>query len=57
MVSRAELLEKIWGYNFEPQSKVLEVYMNFLRKKIDAKAERRLLHTVRGAGYVLREEA
>ena len=55
VVSRAELLEKVWGYDFETQSNVLEVYMNFLRRKIDAKSDRRLLHTVRGVGYVLRE--
>ena len=55
VVSRAELLEKVWGYDFETQSNVLEVYMNFLRRKIDARSERKLLHTVRGVGYVLRE--
>lgn len=53
---RSDLLENVWGYDFETQSNVLEVYMNFLRKKIDAKFERKLLQTVRGVGYVLREE-
>lgn len=56
-LTREELLSNIWGYDFETQSNVLEVYMNFLRKKIDATAEPKLLHTVRGVGYVLREEA
>lgn len=56
VLTRASLLEKVWGYDFETPSNVLEVYMNFLRKKIDAKFPRKLLHTVRGAGYVLREE-
>ncbi|HEU4752166.1 MAG TPA: winged helix-turn-helix domain-containing protein, partial [Armatimonadota bacterium] len=57
VLSRAALLENVWGYDFETQSNVLEVYMNFLRRKIDAKSDRKLLHTVRGTGYVLREEA
>jgi two-component system response regulator MprA len=57
VLSREDLLKDIWGYDFETQSNVLEVYMNFLRRKVDGKGERRLLHTVRGVGYVLREEA
>jgi DNA-binding response OmpR family regulator len=56
VLTRNVLLENVWGYDFDTPSNVLEVYMNFLRKKIDAKAERKLLHTVRGVGYVLREE-
>ncbi len=56
VLTRNVLLENVWGYDFDPQSNVLEVYMNFLRKKIDARFSRRLLHTVRGVGYVLREE-
>jgi DNA-binding response OmpR family regulator len=56
VLTRNILLENVWGYDFETQSNVLEVYMNFLRKKIDAKFPRKLLHTVRGVGYVLREE-
>lgn len=56
VLSRSALLENIWGYDFDTPSNVLEVYMNFLRKKIDARFPRKLLHTVRGAGYVLREE-
>jgi DNA-binding response OmpR family regulator len=56
VLTRNALLENVWGYDFETQSNVLEVYMNFLRKKIDAREERKLLHTVRGVGYVLRDE-
>lgn len=56
VLTRAELLEHVWGYDFETPSNVLEVYMNFLRKKVDSKFSRKLLHTVRGVGYVLREE-
>lgn len=55
--TRTALLESIWGYDFDAESNVLEVYMNFLRKKVDKGEERKLLHTVRGVGYVLREEA
>ena len=54
--TRTALLESIWGYDFDAESNVLEVYMNFLRKKVDKGAESKLLHTVRGVGYVLREE-
>jgi DNA-binding response OmpR family regulator len=57
VLTREELLENIWGYDFETPSNVLEVYMNFLRRKIDARFEPKLLHTVRGVGYVMREEA
>ncbi|MCC2672437.1 MAG: winged-helix transcriptional response regulator [Armatimonadetes bacterium] len=56
VLPRGELLESVWGYDFETPSNVLEVYMNFLRKKVDSKFTRKLLHTVRGVGYVLREE-
>ncbi len=56
ILTRKELLEGVWGYDFETPSNVLEVYMNFLRKKVDARDESRLLHTVRGVGYVLRED-
>ena len=54
--TRNAILENIWGYDFDAGSNVLEVYMNFLRKKIDKGDAKRLLHTVRGVGYVLREE-
>lgn len=55
--TRTSILESVWGYDFDASSNVLEVYMNFLRKKIDQPGEPKLLHTVRGVGYVLREEA
>lgn len=54
--TRTAILESLWGYDFDTTSNVLEVYMNFLRKKIDHGFPRKLLHTVRGVGYVLREE-
>jgi DNA-binding response OmpR family regulator len=55
--TRTAILESVWGYDFDAGSNVLEVYMNFLRKKVDAGGSKKLLHTVRGVGYVLREEA
>jgi len=55
--TRTAILESVWGYDFDAGSNVLEVYMNFLRKKIDGNGAKKLLHTVRGVGYVLREEA
>ena len=55
VMTRTQLIENVWGYDFDPSSNVLEVYMNFLRKKIDAGFSRKLLHTVRGVGYVLKE--
>jgi two-component system, OmpR family, response regulator MprA len=55
VLSREYLLERVWGFNFEAETHVLEVYVGYLRQKLEAQSERRLLHTVRGAGYVLRE--
>jgi heavy metal response regulator len=55
--TRTSIMESVWGYDFDNASNVLEVYMNFLRKKLDQGYEKKLLHTVRGVGYVLREEA
>ena len=46
----------MWGYNFGPSSNSPEVYVGYLRRKTEAAGEPRLLHTVRGFGYVLREE-
>src|SRR2546427_8047514 len=56
VLTRTALLENVWGYDFDSTSNVLEVYMNFLRKKVDHGFPRKLLHTVRGVGYVLRDE-
>ena len=57
VLTRTALMESVWGYDFDTSSNVLDVYMNFLRKKIDQKFEKKLLHTMRGVGYVLREDA
>jgi DNA-binding response OmpR family regulator len=52
---RATILERVWDYNFDPGTNIVDVYVRRLREKIDADFEEKLLHTVRGAGYVLRE--
>ena len=55
VVTRTMLLEKVWDYSFDPQTNVIDVHISRLRQKIDRDFERPLLHTVRGAGYSLRE--
>jgi two-component system response regulator MprA len=56
VLPRERLLETVWGYDFEGDDNVLEVYIGYLRKKIEAGGEPRLIQTIRGVGYVLREE-
>lgn len=56
VLTRDIIMERVWGYDFEGESNVLEVYVGYLRAKLEAGGEARLLHTVRGAGYVLREK-
>ncbi len=55
VLSRSTLFERVWGYDFGATSNALGVYIGYLRRKTEAGGERRLLHTVRGIGYVLRE--
>ncbi len=52
---RMMILEKVWDYDFDPGTNLVDVYIKRLREKIDADFEPKLLHTVRGAGYVLKE--
>jgi two-component system OmpR family response regulator len=54
VVTRTMLLEHVWDYNFDPQTNVIDVHISRLRSKIDKDFDQPLLHTVRGAGYVLR---
>lgn len=54
VLTRTMILDHVWDYDFDPTTNVIDVYVNYLRKKIDAKGEPRLIHTVRGAGYVLK---
>jgi two-component system response regulator MprA len=55
VLTRSLIFENVWGYDFGPTSNSLEVYMGYLRRKTEAGGEPRVLHTVRGVGYVLRE--
>ena len=55
MLSREQIFERVWDYDFGPRSKALDVYIGYLRRKTEAEGEPRLIHTVRGVGYVLRE--
>ena len=55
VLTRSVIFERVWGYDFGPGSNSLEVYISYLRRKTEAESEPRLLHTVRGVGYVLRE--
>ena len=57
VLSRATILEEVWGYDFPTSGNALEVYIGYLRRKTEANDESRLIHTVRGVGYVLRETA
>ena len=52
---RMSILQKVWDYDFDPGTNLVDVYMKRLREKIDDEFEAKLLHTVRGAGYVIRE--
>jgi two-component system response regulator MprA len=55
VLTRAQILEQVWGYDFPTSGNALEVYIGYLRRKTEADGEPRLIHTVRGVGYALRE--
>lgn len=55
VLTRSRILEEVWGYDFPTSGNALEVYVGYLRRKTEAEGESRLIHTVRGVGYVLRE--
>lgn len=56
VLERHQILNEVWGYDFGGDDNVLEIYVGYLRKKLEAGGQPRLIHTVRGVGYVLREE-
>ena len=56
VIPREKLFESVWGYDLAFASNSLEVYIGCLRRKTEAEGEPRLIHTIRGVGYVLREE-
>lgn len=55
VLSRDQILERVWGYDFMGDSNIIEVYVRYLRLKLEAEQEKRLIQTVRGVGYVLRD--
>jgi len=56
VLSRETLMDRVWGYNFVGETNLVDVYIRYLRAKIAVKTPRRLIQTIRGVGYVLREE-
>jgi two-component system response regulator MprA len=56
VLPRSLIYERVWGYDFSHSSNALDVYVGYLRRKLEAEGEPRLIHTVRGTGYVLREQ-
>jgi len=54
VLTRAQLLERVWGYDWEADSNVVDVFVGYLRRKLEAGGRPRVLHTVRGVGFVLR---
>mgnify|MGYP002619813482 CR=1 FL=1 len=57
VLSRVEILEEVWGVDFDMGTNVVDVYVNYLRKKLDKQNDRKLIHTIIGMGYALKEEA
>ncbi len=55
VISRAEILEAVWGVNYELGTNVVDVYVNYLRKKLDSQEDHKIIHTVIGMGYVLKK--
>ncbi|MBI3766343.1 MAG: winged helix-turn-helix domain-containing protein, partial [Ignavibacteriales bacterium] len=56
ILTRREIAEQVWGYNFDTGTNVVDVYVNYLRKAIDEGFPKRLIHTVRGVGFILKDE-
>ena len=55
VLTRELIFDRVWGYDFGGESNVLDVYIRYLRQKLESQGEQRLIHTVRSVGYVLRE--
>ncbi|MCZ7541926.1 MAG: response regulator transcription factor [Anaerolineae bacterium] len=56
VLTREMIFDRVWGYDFGGESNIIEVYVRYLRQKTEEKSEPRIIHTVRGVGYVLRED-
>src|SRR5499433_2417117 len=57
VLTRPMIAEHVWGLDFDPESNIIDVYVGYLRRKIDTEGERPLLHTIRGVGYALKADA
>ncbi|MCK5633469.1 MAG: response regulator transcription factor, partial [Anaerolineales bacterium] len=57
VLTRDLIYDRVWGYDFGGESNIIEVYVRYLRQKTESEGEPRLIHTVRGVGYVLRENS
>ena len=55
VVTRTQILDHVWGYDYSPDSNLVDVYVTYLRRKVDRGHQRKLIRTVRGAGYALEE--
>lgn len=56
ILTRTLITEHVWDYHFDPSTNVVDVYVNYLRKKIDQGFEKKLIHTIRGSGYMIKDE-
>lgn len=56
ILTRAMIAEQVWDYPFDSFTNIIDVYVNYLRKKVDRDHDKKLIHTVRGAGYMIKEE-
>lgn len=56
VLTRQQLADQVWGADYDPLSNVIDVYINYLRNKVDANPERKLIHTVRGMGYMFKSK-
>jgi DNA-binding response OmpR family regulator len=56
VLTRTMIAEHVWDYSFDSFTNIIDVYVNYLRKKVDRDAPKKLIHTVRGVGYILKEE-
>jgi DNA-binding response OmpR family regulator len=56
ILTRTLITEHVWDYHFDTETNVIDVYVNYLRKKIDHGFEKKLIHTIRGSGYMMKDE-
>ncbi|MEL6158614.1 MAG: response regulator transcription factor [Cyanobacteria bacterium J06554_11] len=56
VLTRSQILENVWGYEYSGSSNIIEVYIRYLRKKLELEHEKRLIHTIRSVGYILRDD-